>query len=550
MTMGCLQLRLLSSLSKVFADEEPSIDEFGRGSMLSNEVYSYQVAYHWSGELKKNVEVFIYSELAEFVGIRLVGLVPSEMPCYADHDDDILRATPGLYPDILLPLDKEGVDLLPGQWRSLWITINSGAENMTPGIHSIVIGFQDSPVNELSRCAFQLEVLDVLLPKQKLIYTEWFHADCIATHYGLDVFSEEHWERIDQFIDTAVRHGINTILTPLFTPPLDTEVGGERPTVQLVDVTECRGRYSFGFVKLKRWIDLCRSHGVVYFEFSHFFTQWGAKHAPKIIATVGSETKRIFGWETDATGEPYASFLSQFLPALIGFIEENDLEHASFFHVSDEPSLEQYEDYRSACEMLKCHLKGYPILDALSDYAFYEKGIVENPIPATNHITPFLENHVAGLWTYFCCAQYKAVANRFMNMPSARSRILGVQIYKYGIKGLLHWGYNFWYSMLSKHPIDPFKVTDADHWFPSGDSFLVYPGQEGPIESLRLEVFYDALQDLRSLELLETRIGKSEVLSMLEDGLDSPITFSDYPHGAEWIQSKREQINRMLLQKP
>ena len=37
-------------------------------------------------------------------------------------------------------------------------------------------------------------------------------------------------------MDNAVAHGVNLLYTPLFTPPLDTQVGGERTTVQLVDV--------------------------------------------------------------------------------------------------------------------------------------------------------------------------------------------------------------------------------------------------------------------------------------------------------------------------
>jgi hypothetical protein len=39
-----LQVKLLSSLSKVFADEEPNENSWEKGSMLSNEVYSFQAA--------------------------------------------------------------------------------------------------------------------------------------------------------------------------------------------------------------------------------------------------------------------------------------------------------------------------------------------------------------------------------------------------------------------------------------------------------------------------------------------------------------------------
>jgi hypothetical protein len=131
-------------------------------------------------------------------------------------------------------------------------------------------------------------------------------------------------------------------------------------------------------------------------------------------------------------------------------------------------------------------------------------------------------------------------------MPSARNRILGMQLYKFNIQGFLHWGYNFWYSQYSRKPINPYQVTDADKAFPSGDAYLVYPGEQGPIESLRLKVLYDALQDLRSLQLLEMMMGRKQVLELLEEGLDSEINFSQYPRNPEWLLAKREQINQAI----
>ena len=107
------------------------------------------------------------------------------------------------------------------------------------------------------------------------------------------------------------------------------------------------------------------------------------------------------------------------------------------------------------------------VIDALSDYAFYEKGLVEHPIPANNHIQPFIDHGVPGLWTYYCCAQGVDVPNRFFAMPSARNRIMGVLMYLYEIRGFLQWGYNFYNSGFSRKHIDPFSDTHADYSFPS-----------------------------------------------------------------------------------
>jgi len=48
---------------------------------------------------------------------------------------------------------------------------------------------------------------------------------------------------------------------------------------------------------------MCKEHGIQCFEIAHLFTQWGAKHAPKIMATVDGEYRKIFGWETDSLFE-------------------------------------------------------------------------------------------------------------------------------------------------------------------------------------------------------------------------------------------------------
>ncbi|MFF2093363.1 DUF4091 domain-containing protein [Paenibacillus sp. NPDC058174] len=545
------EFQCLSSLAKVFPDEELQEPRCGEGTALLGEVYSFQVAYR---SLKPSrpfpVGVRVTSpELGGLIALRRVGLAPSELPGYADADEHVLRMSPGLYPDPLYPLEPDNsVQVFPNQWRSLWIEITLNTK-VRPGGHSIDIQFINQDGEAVGSESFSLHVIPVVLPEQELIHTEWFYADCLAVQYGTEVFSEPHWQLMESYVASASRHGVNMLLTPLFTPPLDTKIGGERLTVQLVDVSRANGTYSFGFDRLERWIEMCDRNGIRYIEFSHLFTQWGAKHAPKIIVSEdGSETP-LFGWHTDATGEEYGQFLDAFLPALIAFIHSHGLEQRCFFHVSDEPTEEHLESYRSASEKVRKHTEGFPVIDALSNFEFYEKGMVSHPIPSNDHIEAFLDAGVSELWTYYCCVQYKEVANRFFHMPSARNRILGAQLYKFDMKGFLHWGFNFWNSQYSLRAVNPYEVTDADGAFPSGDAFLVYPGASGPVESIRLKVMFEALQDLRALKLLEELAGKEETLRMLEEGLDAALTFKTYPRQAQWLLAKREQINKAIYEK-
>jgi hypothetical protein len=542
MAQGKFQTRLLSSLVKVFADEDLQAPISRRASCLRGEVFSLQLAYR-SETMLRDLSVELSSPLDRHIQIRTVGLVPCQFPG-AHFDDDVLRTTPGLYPDLLEPL-TDCLPAPPGQWRSLWITVRVPTRQ-SPGKSDIELNLR-SGGRRVGGETFALEVLLATLPAQKLMHTSWFHTDCIATHYGDDVWSKAHWNRVGQFVDSAVDHGMNMLLTPLFTPPLDTQVGGERLTVQLVAVhITAKDRYKFDFFRLDRWVKMADAAGIRYFEMSHLFTQWGAGHCPKIVVEQEGRIRQIFGWKDSASGGRYRKFLDQFLPQLVKFIDRRGLRRRCFFHVSDEPHADHLDSFARAAAIVHGHLQDFPFIDALSNVEYYDRGLVRQPIPASNHIEPFVARGISNLWTYYCVSQWQDVSNRFFCMPSARNRILGSQLYRYDLKGFLHWGFNFWYAQFSTHAIDPFRVTDAGGNFPSGDAFLVYPGPDGPLDSIRGEVFREALQDQRALQLLENLQGRNRTVALLERGLDESLTMKKYPRDADWLLKSRERCNRRI----
>lgn len=544
-----LQMQLATAMEKVFSDEEPA--EWHPKSpvtILMDERFSFQVAFFWAGIRQTDVAIRLESTFPGYCTWRQVELSPSELAAYPypDRDEDYLRTTSGLYPDRLhVPEDGE-LRLLPQQWRAIWIDLQAG--RALPGIYPVNIRALDEQGNEMGACQIEVRLSKVRLPGQRLRYAQWLHADCLADYYGVPVFSEQHWTILENFIRGAARLGINTLYTPLFTPPLDTEVGGERTTTQLVDVAVTKeGYYIFDFERLRRWIRLGQACGMRYFEMSHLFTQWGASSCPKIMAQVEGKTQRIFGWEDEAADERYRSFLEAFLPELTVKLQEWDVASHTFFHISDEPSEQHLEQYKTVKAIVEPYLQGFPIMDALSHYPFYEQGITKHAICAIDQIQPFLDAGVPGLWAYYCCAQAAKVSNRFFAMSSVRNRMIGVQMYKYRIEGFLHWGYNFYNSALSKRSLDPYRVTDGDGAFPSGDAFTVYPGKDGkPEDSIRGEVFYMALQDMRALELLESMTSREYVLGILEEGLEKPLSFSEYPRSASYLLEMHEKVNREI----
>ena len=268
-------------------------------SVLEGERFSFQVAYRGVGEdawlVAKDRWRIIGSIKVEGIPeenytLRRVRHVPSLMPSYRKPrvDVDYISTVPGFFPDLLdTPREIERVSFVYEQTNAYWIEI----EGLKPGNYECTVTL--TLLDEVHAHTLKLRVLEAKLPEQEMILTQWFHTDCLSSYYDCEVFSERYWKITENFARVAVRNGINMLLTPIFTPPLDTAIGGERPTVQLVDVSLDNGKYSFGFDNLDRWIDMCNRCGVKYLEISHLFTQWGAGHAPKVMAKVNGEEKKI-----------------------------------------------------------------------------------------------------------------------------------------------------------------------------------------------------------------------------------------------------------------
>lgn len=533
-----MNIKIISPLEKIYKEDSMPEGSFECFSMLKNEKKSFQIAIE--GEKGKECKISI--DGIGKVKLYTVEHIKSELPMWDKGADDYFRfSKSGYYPDLLLPVENGTVTLGDGV-TVLWAEIDA-TENSV-GIHNITVS-----VDELS-AEVKAEIIDAELDFSDFLYTNWYHTDCLMTYYNFEAFSDEYWRVCENYLKTAREYGMNCVLTPLFTPALDTQIGKERPTVQLVDVKLTKGVYSFNFDKLTKWIEMARRCGVKYFECSHFYTQWGARHAPKIMAEVDGEYKRIFGWETRANGKKYREFLEAFSIHFKNYIERKNLKDNILLHVSDEPNIGCLSSYWGASKYIHSLFKGYKIMDALSDYRFYKLKVVSNPVPANDHIDKFLGN-VKNLWVYYCSAQKNHyVSNRFFCNESLRTRIIGYQMYKYGIKGFLHWGYNFYYTRLSKAPIDPFENSDAGKAFPSGDSYIVYPAKDGtPYHSIRFKVFYDALQDMAALNTLEKLTDKNTCLNIIEECGRHNLTFRDYPHDENWMLTTREKVNALISSK-
>lgn len=539
-----LETRVLTCLDKVFLDEAPE-ETTRRFEGFQNERVDFQVAFRAPDARFEPLEMEVLSPLRPRLTVRVAAQVPVRNPIREDAKEDCLRTEPGLYPDLLTALRPHALHA-QAVWSCLWLRLEP--DNVPPGEYPLVLRFRDKDGNAFDTPEVTLQILPGLLPPQRLIHTKWFHLDGLCQYYHVEPFSEAHWRIIENFLRAAVDGGINMILTPAHTPPLDTRQGGKRLNTQLVDITVTNGEYRFDMSRLRRWIALCKSCGVEYFEMAHLFTQWGAAHAPNIMAHADGEYRQIFGWDTDAAGAEYGRFLQAYIPALQACFREEGIADRVYWHISDEPNRERVAGYAAAKRQVEKLLAGCHVMDALSDFAYYQQGLAEHPIPGIDAMEPFVRARVPGLWTYYCCSQVHKVSNMFIAFPSWRNRILGVQLFKYRIAGFLHWGFNFYNSHLSDYPINPYLTTDADGWVPAGDPFQVYPGEDGmPEESIRMAVTAQALQDLRAMERLAALAGHEYVTRIIDEEAGSPVTFTEYPRNNAYLLNLRRRINQEIV---
>lgn len=550
--------KLVSSLEKCFLTSDiTEFTELKEEKIFKNQKYSFQLAARFEGTWQVAFKPVVEGDLADYVTIREVVNIPAEMPTYPHCVPLPKIHEPGLYPDLLRPLKYRGTFRLhPQQSRALWIDIDPRGEITGEHILKVKLlkvgikskGF--TPTEEVAvEHELKIDIKDIEIPEQTLIFTQWFYADCLADYYDVEVFSDRHFEICENFARVAVENGRNMLMVPLLTYALDTYGGGERTTTQLIDIYKDGDDYTFGYENLDRWLDMYQRIGVKYYEISPVFSQWGADNTPKVVATENGEKKTIFGWGTDPLSKEYNTFVRAFLAGFIAHMKERGEDNKCWYHVSDEPITEHFEQYKKVRDSIYDLVEDYETLDAISHYEFYESGLSKNPVPKTMVVHEFFDKGAKDIWTYYCGGQCDKVSNCHFAMELSRVRCLGTQMFKYNTQGFLHWGYNYYNNQWSYDKVDPFAVSDAESFAASGDAYMVYPAPDGtPWESTRFRAFYEGLEDMRVMQLAEKLCGKEAVVKAIED-IVGEVRFDKCILESDTMLSVRRAVNQMIFDK-
>lgn len=471
--------------------------------------------------------------------VRLVGFVPVPHHNTATPVEELdgLGHIPGYVPDPLF--DRTATRLASGETTAFWVSLRV-PESAPAGPVDVAVRLSADGRVQTTLTA-RIRVWDATVPpRQGLRVTNWFYADALLDWYRLEAFDDRFWRILKPYVEDCASHGQDTLYVPMLTPPVD---GVKRPS-QLLAVKRTTGktggRYRFDWRDVKRYVDLAKRAGIRHFEWTHLFTQWGVKHAIRVYEGQGRDEKLLWKPTTSATSPTYREFLSQLLPELHRFLQVEKIEDRSFFHVSDEPHGEEHAaSYRKARAMLAKVAPWMSVMDALSELRYGTEGLTDMPVPSISVTKSFVD---AGIpcWTYFCCGPRGRYLNRLLDTPLTKIRMSGWLFRRFGVLGFLHWGYNYWYESQTRTLIDPYCESSGLRWpgWAYGDTFQVYPGPEGPVDSLRWEVFAASLGDFALLEAAGIQ-PDDPLLSEIQD-------FDRFPKSeAWWTDARRSALARL-----
>jgi hypothetical protein len=160
---------------------------------------------------------------------------------------------------------------------------------------------------------------------------------------------------------------------------------------------------------------------------------------------------------------------------------------------------------RGALATLAKHAPGLLVASAINHPSELTRN-VDDISPIISHSGEFSgdlldERREAGRKTTFYVCTSPPVPNTFTFSPPAESEWLALFAAGNGFDGFLRWAYHSWVE-------NPLVSTDFTSW-PSGDCFMVYPGDRS---SIRFERLRDGIESFEKIRLLR------EVAKVSPDG--------------------------------
>jgi hypothetical protein len=252
------------------------------------------------------------------------------------------------------------------------------------------------------------------------------------------------------------------------------------------------------------------------------------------------------------TPEFYEKLKARLTP-YVAKLREHGLEKYAYLYGFDERPHEYYPALGELWRKLKVDFPDIPVMTTSKMYQDMRDGqnhpeqdITDWFCPLTSVYDPALSEKLRSqgrqVWWYVCCGPTYPHANfASFEYPFIEGRLLGWLTYRYRADGLLFWHVNLWPDK------PPLKLDDtfltawvAEHSLKMpGDGQLLYPGESGPLPSIRLANVRDGAEDYEWLMMLARKKGRDAAEAMTA-GLIRSMT--DFERSPDALRKTRSQI--------
>lgn len=449
---------------------------------------------------------------------------------------DRLMPPSGYYPDPIMEVPS--MDVPAHTTQPIWVTV-SIPQDMPPGEYPAEIQVEalngKKPVS--LKQSFTVRVFPVTISKTRLWFTNWFtmgNQNLKHLNGGQPVaeYSDRYWELLRATARTMAEYRQNVVLlSPL----------------RMAEYTINNGTYRFDFSRFDKSVEIFEQEGVLgLIEGGHIGGRESHWTSPFVVDfPILKEGAVVF--DRKPISDPGAkAFYAQFIPALVSHLREKGWYDNYLQHIADEPITENIQSYIEIASYIKTLAPDIRIIEACHSKDLGNTVDVWVPQLDFFHIDNafYQERSRQGdeVWFYTCLAPQGEYANRFVELPALKTRVLFWLNYRYNSPGYLHWGFNFWNN-------DPFDettgiITESGNVLPGGDAWVVYPGKDRYWSSIRLEASRDGIFDNELLYMLQEK----NPAQAKEIARQTVYLFDRYDLNIEAFRARRQKILELLSQ--
>jgi len=406
--------------------------------------------------------------------------------------DDIIVTVNNDYPDPIF--DDWNEEVSSGGFKTIRADV-AVARDMKPGVYRYKLEVRGSADKRVKASkVFYVKVYPVTLPQeQTLKVVNWFTtAGFKYINDGqapVEAFSDNYYDLFRIIVKAGVENGQNCWLMNTSPVPV---------------INEKADGFTLDFTDYDKSLEILEECGSFKFFCNKHFggRRAGSEWDDEMVFYIKTiEDGKLVDAAVDYQDPRLKEYIDRYFPQLEAHLKEKVLLDKCYQHIADEPGhpgTPSQISYSAVAGMVKAAAPGLRIFDAASD--IIENQDVSVVVLGDNIATMPPVPEGSERWMYTCTGPQGNFANRFIQQPLIKTRLLHWINFKYNECGYLHWGFNYW--TLVKDPVH--DVTPDTDW-PGGDCYIIYPGERKVYPSMRLWAMRDGIRDYDLLKMVEER---------------------------------------------